>query len=274
MTFYTGDPDTSSGAAQGAFPFTGPRHVAFIGGGFRVFDTTYTLSSGTVRDISPLLKPDFLAIDIETGQNLFRYVWPYLLNGLGGASAGGFYPSENRGTSSNPYYVPYAMSDPLVLDLWNENLGQMGDDGLHDHIYVGDLHGNFYSMKFHSWQCPNPERHLGGHPADTQIRMIPTTSSQATRTASSDPALPSPSPCSLWQVWTRTIPTKVRVIFGTGKYDDIEGTNSDKEDATKMSIYNLGDTINLSQNMPLSTPDFRGSDRLGFQLLPVWQAPL
>jgi Tfp pilus tip-associated adhesin PilY1 len=256
VRFYTGNPN-SSGTAQGAFPFSGPRHVAFIGGGFRVFDTTYTTSAGTVRDITPLLNPDFLAIDVETGQNLFRYVWPYLLNGLGTAKASPFFPSENRGTNSNPYYVPYAMSDPLVLDLWNENTSVMGDDGLHDHIYVGDLHGNFYTMKFH----------LGSSQTQKGIWI----DVRRTRKPNEPNSISSGDPYSFFRSGTAqpitvqpvasvdaNTPTKVRVIFGTGKFDDIEGSNSDKADATKMSIYNMGDTIDLSQNMPISTPTFGG----------------
>ncbi len=257
VTFYTGDPNTSTGAAQGAFPLTGPRHVAFIGGGFRVFDTTYTTSAGTVRDISPLLAPDFLAIDIETGRNLFRYMWPYLLNGLGNKSAGSFYPLENRGTSSDPYYVPYAMSDPLVLDLWNEGTGMMGDDGLHDHIYVGDLHGNFYAMKFHF----NASQSNKGIWMDIRRTRKPT---EPNNIASGDPysffRSGKAQPITVQPVASvdAKTPTQVRVIFGTGKYDDIEGSNSDKGDAARMSLYNMGDTVDLSQNLPLSPPDFGG----------------
>ncbi len=45
-------------------------------------------------------------------------------------------------------FIPYAMSDPLALDVLNSDSHAAGDDGFVDTVYVGDLAGNFYGLKF------------------------------------------------------------------------------------------------------------------------------
>ena len=40
------------------------------------------------------------------------------------------------------------MADPLAVDVLNSDPHSVGDDGYVDTVYVGDLLGNFYGLKF------------------------------------------------------------------------------------------------------------------------------
>ena len=63
-----------------------PRHVAFVGGGVRIFqdDTSILKDPSLTATTDPLsaayrfdlFRPEFMAIDIETGTNLLTYYWP------------------------------------------------------------------------------------------------------------------------------------------------------------------------------------------------------
>ena len=67
-----------------------PRHIAFVGGGVRIFqdDTSILKDPSLTATTDPLsaayrfdlFRPEFLAIDIETGTNLLTYYWPKIQN--------------------------------------------------------------------------------------------------------------------------------------------------------------------------------------------------
>ena len=90
-----------------------------------------------------------MAIDIETGTNLFTYYWPKIQDqtAFQNLTEDRFYklfPAIPSGSN----YVPYSLSDPLALDVRNSDSHMVGDDGYVDTVYVGDLLGNFYGLKF------------------------------------------------------------------------------------------------------------------------------
>ncbi|MCL4553302.1 MAG: PilC/PilY family type IV pilus protein, partial [Candidatus Marsarchaeota archaeon] len=107
LTLYTGDPAMPGGQspiAVSSFNFNDqspwpqtingtsyhmPRHVAFVGGGARIFQDDTRVEKDPLLSSAPttdgvtsaayrfdLFRPDFMAIDIETGTNLFRYYCP------------------------------------------------------------------------------------------------------------------------------------------------------------------------------------------------------
>lgn len=222
------------------------RHIAFIGGAMRHFQddcrvwrypdpqpTTDVLSADRRFE---LFRPDLLAIDIETGRNFFRYWWPRIEQFYG------YFPVS----LSVDRYIPNAMSDPLVLDIWNDNLEKVGDDGLVDHVYVGDMTGRFYEIVFDfDWFDKNPVTPTTPNPRYTFGIKV---NQWVTRTTTSNPnhyrANLQPITVQPVASFTRgTQPKAVHVIFGTGKYDDIYDASGlgtdDKTDPAKMSLYNL-----------------------------------
>lgn len=272
VKFYTGDPD-SDGSPTGVFnPSTGrKRHIAFIGGGFRVFDQQI----GTIADadLELLRNPYFMAIDVETGKNLFRYVWPYIRTILPSGSDDPF-PAEIRGPNSE-YRIPYAMSDPVALDVMNvENMSQAqvqdcesggteckatGSDGFIDRVYVGDLNGNLYGFKFNF----NDYATKKGIWVDRWLTKGVDESADW--------------PWSLFRSQTQPMTVqpvasldrndgnKLRVVFGAGKYDDVITGDDDKTDPLKTSIYNLLDPITLPDLTLTTAPD--PAEVLGGQII-------
>ena len=85
-----------------------------------------------------------LALDIETGMNAFKYVWPAIYE-----VSKALFPEQKRNCSGTDCQmtIPYAMSDPIALDLWNLRDVTQGEDGYTDSIYVGDVNGTFYGIK-------------------------------------------------------------------------------------------------------------------------------
>ncbi|HAA04324.1 MAG TPA: hypothetical protein DCE18_13195, partial [Syntrophobacteraceae bacterium] len=175
---YTGDPTMPGGQSPTAVPefnfddrspwpqngYHQPRHVAFLGGGVRLFEDDTRAEKDPSLSPAPatdplaaayrfdLFRPELLAIDIETGTNLFRYWWPVIQNqtAFQNSTATAFYtlfPAVRAPSSSPTSYVPNALSDPLAIDVQNSDSHIAGDDGYVDTIYVGDLAGNFFGIK-------------------------------------------------------------------------------------------------------------------------------
>ena len=239
VKFYTGDPD-SDGNPTGNFlesVSTGRvRHLAFIGGGFRVYDQQL----GTIADadLELLRNPYFMAIDMETGKNLFKYVWPYIRTILPSGSDNPF-PAEIRGPNSE-YRIPYAMSDPVVLDVMDvEGMTQTqvqncesggseckatGSDGFVDRVYVGDVNGSLYGCKFNFHDHATRkgiwiDRWLTKGVDESSAWPWSFFRSQA-------------QPMTVQPVASldRNDEDKLRVLFGAGKYDDVISGDDDKTD--------------------------------------------
>ncbi len=248
LKFYYGDPTAGSFASTKYFPLTGKRHLAFAGGGFRMFDTTgLTFADGTTVSTDLLnitREPRLVAIDIETGVDLFRYVWPWIYQAGGTA----LFPTLTRTGSGLTLGVPYAMADPLVLDLVSTTTDSSGvttsgpgSDGLADTIYVGDLGGNFYSIKF-NFEATSSTKGLA---IDVRLTKVVTETTGVT-TYSLYRGVPQPISVGAVSSYDSSDSSYVRVIVGAGKYDDAGSIGSDdKSDPARTSIYNMRDQIAL-----------------------------
>ncbi len=196
------------------YPLSG--WFAFIGGGIRVFDPSYELISG---DNGAAYYPYFIVLDIKTGTNIFQFLWPLLRLHAGITTI-----------HQNSNYIPYAVASPVALDIWDEN-GNIGQDGYMDHLYAGDLNGNFYGIKLNpsnnsfplSLDIWNTKPISSSHVSDNYYRWTrqPIT---VTPTAAFDDNY------------------NLMLYFGTGKFDDVvAGGYDDKTDRARMSFYALKD---------------------------------
>ncbi|MEW6532613.1 MAG: PilC/PilY family type IV pilus protein [Thermodesulfobacteriota bacterium] len=255
VTMYWGDPiaegQTNQGSPTGAFPdtatgFTGDRHLAFIGGGFRYFDTQIDASTNA-NDLELLRQPYFMAIDVETGRNLFRYVWASLAKPAF-ASVADLFLLHTR--DDGTYYVPHSLNDPLALDVLNKSNPAaivVGDDAYVDHVYVGDMVGNFYGFKFNFETSTKKGIWV-------DIWLTKAVDESSTSLASKWSFFRSYGQPITVQPAASLDPdlASLRLVFGTGKYDDVITGNDDKSDPAKMSLYNLKDTL-AQPNMDTDT---------------------
>lgn len=325
-------PPSSGGTAPGsaaAFNFDGnqARHVAFVGGGIRIFqDDTSVLKdpslTATTDPLTPsqrfdLFRPELMAIDIETGKNLLRYFWPIIQNQTlpskfyqlfpalmpsepwvtgtayhvddavsdtgqsyackqAHTSASGNEPGV--GSSWSTYwtlltkinFIPYAMSDPLALDVRNSAGQSVGDDGFVDTVYVGDIAGDFYGLKF-NFDTTVKDASSGNLVANTnfgikvdwwQTKKTYSGSNLATpNNADNFRSLRQPITVPPVASFDATDPNFLHVIFGAGKFEDIAdsaGVADDKSDLARTSIYNLKDLVK-----PPAT-DFFSSNAVSF----------
>jgi len=244
-----------------------PRHVAFIGGGIRIFQDDTTINkdpsvSVTTEQLTPqqrfdLFRPEFLAIDIETGTNLLTYYWPIIQNQTAfqnltsTANTNAFYklfPVLQSGSN----FIPYSMSDPLALDVRNSDSNIVEDDGYVDTVYVGDLLGNFYGLKFNF--DTQVISHTTGNPVANPNFGIRVDWWQTKSTWDGSPATNSNMDYFRGLRQPITVPPVasfdgadtnfLHVIFGAGKFEDIpDSLNDDMADISRTSIYNLKDLV-------------------------------
>ncbi|MBP8646089.1 MAG: hypothetical protein KBH99_08220, partial [Syntrophobacteraceae bacterium] len=195
--------------------------IAMVGDTPRVFNQADLPATLTEAQKDAVLKPHLLAIDIEKGINLFQYLWPMLHAAL---------PDQWPETVSGTNRIPHSMTSPVVLDLWDSN-GNLNSDGYLDHIYLGDMNGHVYGMKFNLDEGDT----LG---MSVDIRK---TKPIATGDVNSNNYRSSREPVSVQMAAALDQDRNVRIYFGTGKFDNMEGTGNDKTDTAKMSFYNLAD---------------------------------
>lgn len=197
------------------------RWFAFVGGGFRIFEST-SIHSPPV-DLTPLQKPNLFAIDIETGNNILQYAWPKIQNAFSSE-----WPTQQVGD----YQIPYAMANTVAFDLWGlngQNVRTTYADGAVDHIFVGDLSGLLWGLRVDPaasfglqidlWETKNVSTGAYGYRGSRQPLTV-------TAAAALDG---SPGAGTL----------NVHLYYGTGKFDDIDGPQNDKNDAAVMSFYGL-----------------------------------
>jgi len=203
------------------------RWFAIISGGVRDFDPD---SWGITWDPNNpqwkyLFRPFFLAIDIETGRNFWEPVAAHTLP---------TWWSEIPQHGSN--HIPYAIGNPLTLDIYDENRylitrpGGQGD-GYADLIYAGDLNGNLYTLMLY----PNP-----GNFGDSKLICIDVHRTKPISTAHYDDNIyrGEYQPITVTPTAAFDIYKELRVYFGTGKYDNVEsGGQDDKDDKEPMSFY-------------------------------------
>ncbi len=232
----------------------GVHNFAFIGGGVRTFDPDLdifdSLNSGSRAFYKAgfwrlLWEPFMLALDIRTGRNVFRYVWPEVIR----QSRALFPEKQSSGcTGSDCQRIPYAMSDPVVLDLWSDLDRTAGADGYEDSIYVADMNGLVYGIKLNVnpsiasqrglyvdlWKVKPIPLNL----VDTQDRYSNWYRSEI-QPITVQPVLAfeprDPGSNNQW----------LRLVTGAGKHDDIEGVKTDQTDVAKMSLYNLRELVDF-----------------------------
>lgn len=207
-----GAPSVSANRARGASDLSG--WFAFMGSGTRVFNLDDFPAALTDDQKRATLKPYLLAIDIEKGINVFQFLWPQILDHWSEK-----WPDKTSGSNT----IPYAMGDPVVLDVWNQ-IGAVLSDGSIDHIYLGDLNGNFYGLKF------NLESAKGLKLDVWRTKDISDTSNLFRSDRQPVTVMPVAAFDEDWNL---------RVFFGTGKFDNILGSSDDKTDPARMSFYGL-----------------------------------
>jgi type IV pilus assembly protein PilY1 len=232
----------------------GVHNFAFIGGGIRNFDPDLDIFerfTSTSRDFYKagfghlLWEPFLLALDIRTGRNAFRYVWPEVVK-----QSSTFFPKKDTdciaGVCSKT--VPYAMSDPVVLDLWSVPDGAAGTDGYEDSIYVADMNGLLYGIKLN---LNAPVSSSAGIYVDLwKAKPIPsnmsTTQDLDSNYNRSGVQPITVQPALALEPQDTSADQYIRLVIGAGKHDDIEGSKNDTTDVAKMSLYNLRDLVDFS----------------------------
>lgn|GEM_PF-1760573 len=190
---------------------------AFMGATPRVYKPNSELPPSAQKDA--VLKPYLLAIDIEKGINIFQYLWPKILHQWSSQ-----WPTVTSGDNT----IPYALGDPSVLDLWDSQ-GAVRQDGKADYVAFGDLNGNFYTLRFN---FPQKGMHMTVH--KTKTSPAGTNIYRSTR-----------QPITVMPAATIGPDNKLRLFFGTGKFDDVVGGSDDRTDTDNMTFYGLVDNSTL-----------------------------
>lgn len=247
VKFYYGAPDPNTMFPVNLIQFdsnNNNREVVFMSSGIHIYDKSFD-TTPTVDDRFKLALfwPDLLMLDIETGYNLFEYVWPDVLN----YNATSF-PNQQIGNNT----IPYAMSDVLAVDVYDQMNNVIGDDGFIDHVYVGDMNGYFYGIKFNLAEN-FPNNNTTNSNFGIEVNIWPTkTISVADQPTDDYRSYAQPitvGPVASFEALAANAPSTaipaLRLIFGTGKYDDVIYGTDDKTDTAKMSLYNLRDSAML-----------------------------
>lgn len=247
-------PDTA-----GAPTYEYLRHIAFIGSGFRIFDPSNlpaspTPDNATIR--SALAKPYILALDVETGVNYFQVLWPLVVKAR---TDGSKLPEQPITIDSVTTKIPWALATPVVVDVWDDANGKFGEDAFVDHMYIGDMRGFMYKIRFNFKDYGNDtdnSNHRKGLDINFwKTKFIPEDDTLIPVAVSSNcdetnwyrgcrqPITVAPS-VSIDSQSRHTDEPKLRILFGAGKFDDVVSAgNDDLTDDVKMSFYNAADPI-------------------------------
>ncbi len=232
------------------------RHVVFVGNGFRIFKyNLYDDRRPFTEWWKALRRPNFMAIDIETGKNLFRYIWPQVAQEIFPMSAASAWSKfRPNSTDDEAKLIPYAMSDVSALDLWSYKFNTVREDGYVDTIYSGDVNGYLYGIKLLNFVDSAAET------PGIWIDIWPTKASHDPRgeDENTQPDFPWSDYRSIGQPlavkpavsFDKEARRYLRVIFGTGKYDNVLYGDDDKSDPAAMSFYNLKDKVELNALSP------------------------
>ena len=261
IQYYVGSPDASYkvSASTDALDFDtsvgvekddqNRRHVVFVGGGLHLFDKDFETSTSTPeapaqygetlwnKFKADLLRPALIVIDVETGYNLFKYTWPTVLKAGDNSSVLAFPDTTRTGGLT----TPYAMSDPVAIDIWDPALGSVSDDGFIDRVYMGDTTGLIYGIKFTS-----PTATHKGMLVDVWRTKTITDSDELDSNFYRWKREPiSQSPSISFEAPVKGTTPYLRAIFAAGKYEDVVGAGDDRSDTRKTSLYNLRDSAEL-----------------------------
>jgi len=246
------------------------RHIAFIGTGFQIFDFgDLTGAAASLPDTikKALTKPYLLALDVETGENYFQVLWPLAVKARTDA---GLLPDQHMPLSDTTSYIPWAFGSPSLVDVWSNQdheatattdptnpdtlHGTFAEDGFVDRLYIGDMRGFMHRMIFNlkEYGTLSGTNYKGMHVEFWPTKPIPAASTpnnvstcdQTNNYRGCRQPIQSAPAISYDAGTTATTNPKLRVLFGTGKFDKAGvGSGNDKTDMTKMSFYNLVDEI-------------------------------
>ncbi len=252
--FWVGDPPAigppaSFVFAQGVGDANYRRHVMFAGGTVRVFDPNEVDASVSETVKTYLFEPHLLAVEIGTGENLFKYLWPGIVANLrctqypDSLYPNCLFPPKWVTAGGTTRLIPYALGDLVALDIYSEIDGENRGDGFVDHVFFGDLNGYFYRVRFRAPDTGAPSMDL----SLWQTKVIDKSFTQPSVTNKANPIKVSnlyrsnrqpifDMPGSTWDQDLKHI----REIIGTGKYDNVlNSALDDKTDIEPMSLYNV-----------------------------------
>jgi type IV pilus assembly protein PilY1 len=254
------------------------------------------------------MKPFIIALDIELGVNLFKYVWADINREVGdtffrkiyagcGSDRNVCVDGESETGCTNPLVdnceseIPYAMSDMAALDLFkgvandgdnitpgsdtvcNQVRAQfdgVGEDDFTDTIYVGDLNGTFYRIAINFDQTINEV--AGDKNIGVRVDLWHT-----------KPIYSDDEPSNIFRGERQPIASRpaisydlvedaVRIVFGTGKYEAVSWDWSDKTDSATMSLYGLKDVLDPANRTIDSAATYGGAlsldENFEFQVYP------
>ncbi|MFC1833149.1 pilus assembly protein [Thermodesulfobacteriota bacterium] len=250
------------------------RHVAFIGSGFRLYEPTLlavTSNPDLTTDFikRALNKPHLAAIDVETGVNLWQMIWAMLVKAR--IDDGLLEEERMLNETTGDFYIPWAMGHPILLDLWRMDIESSGEDGFVDRLYVGDLRGNFLRLGLNFTDDPSimkGARVDQWYTKPITAKDTPTDTGTCDRTntfrACRQPITVPPTISFDRGAATTTSASgaKLRIQFGTGKFDDISGSSDDKSDVVAMSFYNLRDAVKYESLASSPTDPWEGTPEI------------
>ena len=270
---WSSDPSSLSPVCWGSSSYPLSGWVAIIGGGTRVFNqndieipdcSIYTTSSecdaisycswdssmmlcNAISGIDlkdTLYKPYFLVLDVATGINLMQYTWLPIQTIFNTQ-----WPLEMVDLNT----IPYAMNSPIIVDVWKgaDSTGPIfGQDGYFDHIIMGDVAGHLWSIRLDEnpslsaskfvidiWETKKAVQNCSSYSTQTDCENVGCTwNGSCVDGYGFRGAL---QPISVPMEAAFDTNKNLRLYFGTGKYEHVEGTHSDRNDWSKMSFYNL-----------------------------------
>jgi len=211
----------------------------------------FAIISGGIRDYNPnaweitwdqddpkwqyLFRPFFLAIDIESGRNFWEPIAAHTVPNW-----------WSQIPEHDINHIPYAIANPLVLDIFDENgypisMPGVKPDGHADLMYAGDLNGNLYTIKLY--------RDNAGF--DNNLLCISVHRTKPISQAHYDDNIyrGENQPITVTPVAAFDANKHLRIYFGTGKFDDVEAAGKDdKSDKEPMSFYCLVEDLNTECN--------------------------
>lgn len=196
---------------------------AFVGIGARIYDPTEDLPV-SAAERSATLRPNLLAIDLETGVNVFQYLWPILQTV---AVQNGHWATIPTNSSNS---IPYALSNTTLLDIW-DGTGKTASDGYIDHLYMGDMNGEFFSIKLN----------LDSGTTNKGAQIDITSTKGITEATASNIFRSTVQPITVTPVAAYDPQRNLRLYLGTGKFEDVGGTLNDRTDSASMSVYSMKD---------------------------------
>ncbi|MFH0825327.1 MAG: PilC/PilY family type IV pilus protein, partial [Pseudomonadota bacterium] len=233
------------------------RAVAFLSGSMRIFreseidgmaysrdKTAYTppltfTDTESKRLKGRLFDPSVLAVDIETGVNLFKYVWPFMVNkersltkGSPAVSDSTFpdinIPSTGTGTADGQTRSPYSVASFAAVDVvgGTDSKGVGRADGFVDQVFFGDINGLVWRL---ITPTSEPALHLSLWKTDRLGESNYYRGYHQPITI---------KPTIAWGSDADGL--HLRLIVGTGKFDDThQGLPNDRSDLTVQALYNV-----------------------------------